>query len=238
MLMVLIRALVMYVVVMVAMRLMGKRMIGQLQPFELAVAMLMADLAAAPLSEVGTPLLYGVLPILALLLMHSVMSLLCYRFPAVRALVSGRPTLLIKDGVIDRDQLTRQCFSISDLMEALRVAGQLDIAQVGTAILETNGQLSAFADADHRPPTTQELHIRPRPEGAPLVLLIDGRPDGENLRLLGRDEGWLRAQLRAADCAPEDTLLCTLDRQGMLHAQDYAGRIHRRRALTEAEARV
>lgn len=124
MLMVFTRATVMYVVVMITMRLMGKRMIGQLQPFELAIAMLMADLAAAPLSDIGIPLLYGVVPMLALLLAHSVITVLSYRFGWMRRLVSGRPAVVIRDGKVDHDELVRQCYSLGDLMESLRVSGR------------------------------------------------------------------------------------------------------------------
>ena len=231
MLMVFVRATVMYAVVMVTMRLMGKRMIGQLQPFELAIAMLMADLAAAPLSDIGIPLLYGVVPMLALLLAHSVITALSYRFGWVRRLVSGRPVVVIRDGKVDHDELVRQCYSLGDLMESLRVAGQMDISQVGEAILETNGQLSAFPNSDSRPPNTGEVNVHPGPEGVPLVLMLDGRPDRENLQLLGRDARWLGAQLEALGLAPECTLLCTLDRQGRIYAQDYAGNRYRAQPL-------
>ena len=228
MLMVFVRAMVMYIVVMLTMRLMGKRMIGQLQPFELAVAMLMADLAAAPLSDLGIPLLYGIVPMLALLFLHSTITLMSCKIPAVRRLVSGKATVLIKDGAIDYRELKRQCYSINDLMEALRVAGQLDIAQVGTAILETNGQLSAFPDPKYRPVNTQVMQVQPDPEGAPVVLILDGSADDENLRLLGRDADWLRAQLGALGLTCGRTLLCTLDAGGALYAQDYDGRRYRR----------
>lgn len=238
MLMVFVRATVMYLVVMITMRLMGKRMIGQLQPFELAVAMLMADLAAAPLSDLGTPLLYGIVPMLALLFTHSVITVLCCKFPSLRRIVSGKPALLIKDGAIDYGEMVRQCYSINDLMEALRVAGQLDISQVGTAILETNGQLSAFPDAKYRPVNASEMHISPDPEGAPTVLILDGRADDENLKLLRRDVRWLRGQLAEFNLPAERTLICTLDRQGNLYAQDYTGASYKRRALTKEQAKV
>lgn len=133
MLMVFVRAAVMYVIVMITMRLMGKRMIGQLQPFELAVAMLMADLAAAPLSDLGTPLLYGIVPMFALLFTHSVITVLSCKLPSLRRIVSGKPAVLIKDGAIDYDEMVRQCYSINDLMEALRAAGQLDVSQVNSS---------------------------------------------------------------------------------------------------------
>lgn len=233
MLMVFVRAMVMYIVVMLTMRIMGKRMIGQLQPFELAVAMLMADLAAAPLSDLGIPLLYGIVPMLALLFVHSTITLLSCKLPVVRRLVSGKATVLIKDGVIDYQELKRQCYSINDLMEALRVAGQLDVSQVGTAILETNGQLSAFPDPRFRPVNTQEMNVRPDPEGAPVVLMLDGRADDENLRLLGRDMHWLRARLDDLGLEARRTLLCTLDPGGVLYAQDYAGGRYRRQLPKE-----
>lgn len=238
MLMVFVRAAVMYVIVMITMRLMGKRMIGQLQPFELAVAMLMADLAAAPLSDLGTPLLYGIVPMFALLLTHSVITVLSCKLPSLRRIVSGKPAVLIKDGAIDYDEMVRQCYSINDLMEALRAAGQLDVSQVGTAILETNGQLSAFPDSKYRPANTSELHISPDPESVPTVLMLDGRADDENLALLGRDGRWLRDQLATFNLPAERTLICTLDRMGNLYAQDYTGASYKKRALTKEQAKV
>lgn len=235
MLMVFTRATVMYVVVMVTMRLMGKRMIGQLQPFELAIAMLMADLAAAPLSDIGIPLMYGVVPMLALLLAHSVISALSYRFGWVRRLVSGRPSVVIRDGKIDHAELVKQCYSLGDLMEALRAAGHMDISQVGEAVIETNGQLSACPTSDNRPPNTGEMDIHPGPEGVPLVLMLDGKPDRENLNLLGRDAHWLNSQLEALKLSPKRTLLCTLDRQGRIYAQDYAGNRYRAQPLSRED---
>lgn len=238
MLMVFVRAAVMYVIVMITMRLMGKRMIGQLQPFELAVAMLMADLAAAPLSDLGTPLLYGIVPMFALLFTHSVITVLCCKFPSLRRAVSGKPAVLIKDGAIDYKEMVRQCYSINDLMEALRVSGQLDISQVGTAILETNGQLSAFPDAKYRPVSACEMHLSPDPEGAPTVLMLDGRADDENLELLGRDARWLRDRLAEFNLPAERALICTLDRMGNLYAQDYSGASYKKKVLTKEQAKV
>ena len=104
----------------------------------------------------------------------------------------------------------------------MRAAGQLDVSQVGTAILETNGQLSAFPDSKYRPANTSELHISPDPESVPTVLMLDGRADDENLALLGR----------------ERTLICTLDRMGNLYAQDYTGASYKKRALTKEQAKV
>lgn len=238
MLMVFVRATVMYLVVMLTMRLMGKRMIGQMQPFELAVAMLIADLAAAPLNDLGIPLLYGLVPMLALLLSHSVMTLLCCKFPAVRQLISGKPAVMIKDGAIDYSEMVKQCYSINDLMEALRVAGQLDISQVGTAILETNGQLSAFPDPRYRPVNTHEMNVRPAPEGAPLVLILDGRADNENLKLLDRDPRWLRDELSEFGLTCERTLLCMLDKQGEMYAQDYDGARYRKSVLPKEKTGI
>ena len=118
-----VRALVLYVLVILLMRLMGKRQIGQLQPFELVFTVIIADLAATPMSDVGIPLLYGVLPMAALMLCYAIFSLLVLKCEKARELLSGRPTILVKDGVIDQKAMEKQGFTIPALMEQVRERG-------------------------------------------------------------------------------------------------------------------
>ena len=148
------RAMFLYGVMILTMRLLGKRQLGEFQPFEFALTILLADIISGPIGSVSTPLLYGVLPVMAVIVVHGVLTIACMKSDKLRAVISGKPTLVISRGVIDRKELNRLCLSLSDLLEGLRGAGFLDPTEVGTAVVEANGTISAFADAQKRPPNT------------------------------------------------------------------------------------
>ena len=169
------RAIFLYVVLILTMRLLGKRQLGEFQPFEFALTILLADIISGPIGSVSTPLLYGVLPVMAVIVVHGVLTIACMKSDKLRAVISGKPTLVISRGVIDRKELNRLCLSLSDLLEGLRGAGFLDPTEVGTAVVEANGTISAFADARKRPPNTAELQLSPGYEGLPMILIMDGR---------------------------------------------------------------
>lgn len=217
---ILVRAILLYVLMIFVMRLMGKRQLGQLQPFELVITLLIADIAATPMADVGTPLLYGVLSILALLLMHTVFSLLSIRSEKFRAFLCGTPSILVKQGVIQVDELRRLCFDLSDLLEGLRSQGILNPSEVGSAILETNGTLTVFPAGAHRPVTPTDLGIDPGYEGIPLTLVLDGALQVHNLKQAGLDEAWLAKQLQKMGLSGiEQVFFSSLDTQGKLFVQ-------------------
>lgn len=213
------RSIFLYLVAVAALRMMGKRQVGQLQPFELVVVIMIAELAATPMSSVGVPLLWGILPMAALILCHGIITFLDMRFPAFAKLLSGEPTVLIRDGVLCESALRRSGVSLQDLMEAMRLAGQLDIAQVGTAILEPSGQISVFPRAVNRPVTPQDIGCRVMEDRLPLPLILDGEIHPDNLAHAGLNEQQLSVLIMEMGLgSPRQVLLLTLN-NGRLHAQ-------------------
>lgn len=231
------RAIFLYVVLILTMRLLGKRQLGEFQPFEFALTILLADIISGPIGSVSTPLLYGVLPVMAVIVVHGVLTIACMKSDKLRAVISGKPTLVISRGVIDRRELNRLCLSLSDLLEGLRGAGFLDPTEVGTAVVEANGTISAFADAGSRPPTTREMQLSPGYEGLPMILIMDGRLQEKNLRTTGKDKAWLTGLLSGRALSAESVYLASLDTRGFLTLQMRDDTLIRFRALSEGEVR-
>lgn len=236
------RAILLYAFSVTAMRVMGKRQIGQLQPYELVSAILIADLVSEPMSGAETPLLYGIVPVLALVLMHSLIGLIGMKSPAFRRLLNGSARVLIRDGSIQYDALRQVCMPVSDLMETVRASGILSLGDVQTAVLETNGVLSVFPRAAQRPATTREMGVSAPEEALPHVLISDGVwRDGE-LAAAGISRGQLNEVLRQQGIAAgRDVLLCALDSGGTLYIQPrgagrQALRVSWREAVKCAEA--
>ena len=220
MLTIFVRAILLYGLSVLAVRLMGKREIGQLQPYELVAAILIADLVAEPMSGAETPLLYGVIPVCALVLMHSLFGLLGMKSPGFRRLLNGSARVLVEDGSIRYDELRHVCLTVSDLMEVVRTAGILNIADVQTAVLETNGTVSVFPRGGQRPVTLGDMGLTPPEEEMPHVLISDGMYRENEMRQAGVEREKLDAFLRAHGVdADERVLLCVLDGQGRLFWQ-------------------
>jgi uncharacterized membrane protein YcaP (DUF421 family) len=163
------------------------------------------------------------------------MSLLSVRFDGVRAFLSGRPQVVINKGRIDEAALDRLCLSVSDLLEGLRGAGFLDPAQVGTAIVEANGAITAFPAGSERAPKASELDIAPGYEGLPLALITGGRIQPGNLAMTGRDRHWLEALLMARGLSPKQVFFASLDTHGRMTLQLKGGELMRFAAMGESE---
>ncbi len=216
------RGALLYIVMIITMRALGKRQLGEFEPYELAMTILLADLISSPMESVSTPLLHGLLPVAAMFVVHGAITLASLRWDRFRALVSGKPALVINRGEIDQKQLDRLCLSLSDLLEGLRGAGFLDPAEVGTAIVEANGTITAFPAAGERPPKTSEMALKTGYEGLPMALITDGRVQPHNLRATGLDRDWLTGLLAARGLSPQGVFLASLDTQGRmtLHLKD------------------
>ena len=229
------RAIFLYGILILTMRLLGKRQLGEFQPFEFALTILLADIISGPIGSVSTPLLYGVLPVMAVIVVHGVLTIACMKSDKLRAVISGKPTLVISRGVIDRKELNRLCLSLSDLLEGLRSAGFLNPAEVGTAVIEANGAISAFARSDLRPPNAGELNIDPGYEGLPMILIMDGRVQPHNLQQSGHDGAWLNGLLRRRGLDVSDVYLASLDTQGQMLLQRKNGGVETFAALDPAK---
>ena len=213
------RAMLLYAVMILSMRALGKHQLGEFQPYELAFTILLADIISGPIGGVNTPLLYGLLPVAAVIVVHGVLTLICMKSDRMRAIISGKPAVVISRGVINRNELNRLCLSLSDLLAGLRSAGDLDPKQVGTAIIEANGAISAFPAAEHRPAETGDLNVQTEYEGLPLTLIMDGRAQDNNLRTAGKDRRWLTNILNGRGIACANVYLASLDTMGQMHLQ-------------------
>lgn len=214
-----IRAIILYIVVLIVMRLMGKREIGQLQPFELAISIMIADLASVPMSELGIPLTNGIVPILALLVIYMIISILNMKSVNFRKIMSGKPAILVYRGRIDEKALEKESITINELQERLRVDNIFNLGDVEYAILETNGELTVIQKPEKRALTPQDLNINPDYEGIPYDLVVEGKIMHENLKAIGKDEIWLQKQLKKFDANTENTLVATIDGKGNFFCQ-------------------
>lgn len=225
------RGMILYIVMILTMRGLGKRQLGQFQPYEFAMTILLADVISAPMESVSTPLFHGLLPVAAMFVVHGVITLWSLRSDKVRAFLSGKPAVVVSKGVIDQSELDRLCLSLSDLLEGLRGAGYLNPANVGTAIVEANGSISAFATADQRSPTNAEMNVDPGYEGLPLILIMDGRAQKNNLSMAGKDVRWLEETLSQHSLAVENAYLASLDTKGEMTVQVKNAGVQRFQAL-------
>jgi uncharacterized membrane protein YcaP (DUF421 family) len=199
------------------MRISGKQQIGQLQPYELVVAIMIADLVAIPMQNKGIPLVAGIIPVLTLLISQLVLSYLSMKSLRARVIICGTPTILIEKGKILTSQLQKERYNINDLLEELRVKGYPNIADVEYAILETNGSLSVIPKSDKRPVTPKDLNITPEYEGLPLPIIIDGRIMHQNMQKAGIDLAWLDEQLKIWNIkSVKEVLFASLDSDKVL----------------------
>lgn len=214
-----VRAVILYIIVLVVMRFMGKREIGQLQPFEFVIAIMIADLAIVPMSEIGIPIINGIIPILGLLVMHLLISYINLKSIKMRALICGKPSILIYRGHINEDIMIKERFTINELQEKIRSMGVDSIADVEFAILETSGQISVIQKPEKRNTKPEDFGIMPEYEGIAYDLVIDGVVMNENLQLLNKDYEWLKREVEKFGYEPEDALIVTINAQDEIFSQ-------------------
>lgn len=192
------RTLILFIALLIMMRLMGKRQIGQLQPYEFALTLIAADLATTPMSDINTPLLWGILPIYVLLIAGVALSLLSLKSVKMRRLICGKPRMLIERGVILEDSLRAVRYTINDLLEQLRSKDIFDVAQVYYAVLETNGEISIIQKSAFRPMVPDDLSFTPPQEEAPVVLVMDGTIQKENLVFIQKSDSGIKKNIEKA----------------------------------------
>lgn len=189
------RTIILYILITAGVRLMGKRQVGELEPSELVLSLIIADLASVPMQDYGIPLLTGIVPILTLLSLTMILSVLTMKSVRFRAIMCGRPSVIICNGAVNQREMAKNRLTVDELLEELRGKGYTDLAQIKYAILETNGLLSILPYANQKPPTARDLKISVEEGGLPRVVVSDGRLLEHNLKLLGHDRPWLDRQL-------------------------------------------
>ena len=217
---VLIRTIILYLLVILSMRLMGKKQIGELEPFELAITIMISELASLPMQDSRIPLLHGIVPILTLLILQNLFSLIQLKSEKIRSLINGEPSILIEKGKIDFQELKNQRFNINDLMEELRLQGYYDLENIEYAILETSGQLSIIPKTGESPVTKKDLSLQFTQERLPVTLILDGKINKNNLKLIKKDAKWLENKLKKDNISSYDELLIAiLNSKGNLYYQ-------------------
>lgn len=219
---VMLRTIILYFLVVLTMRSMGKRQIGQLQPFELVIAIMISELASLPMQDTRIPLLHGIIPIITLLILEIILSVLQLKSEKSRSILCGEPTILINKGKIDVKAMRNQRININDLMEELRLKNFFNVEDVEYAILETSGQLSLIPKTPLSAPTKQDLNINAKQETIPVTLISDGKVNIKNLSIIHKDANWLMNTLKKNGIAsPKEVFLALLDTSGEFYYQRY-----------------
>lgn len=209
---VLIRTCILYFLVVLALRLMGKRQIGELQPHELVITIMISDLATSPMQDTRQPLLQGIVPIITLLILEITISIISLKSNVARRIFDGSPSILIYQGKINKKALRNQNFSVEDLLEEIRNNGDLDISDIAFAILESNGKLSLI--------TTKDQNKKPSEMSIPIVLMLNGKSNKEALKRINKSEEWLITEINNKGYPIENVFLAMLDSSGQIYIQD------------------
>ena len=210
------RTLFLYLVLIFAVRLMGKRQIGEMEPAEFVVTMLVANLAAIPMQDGAIPLYSGLVPILTVLGMELVLSGLILRSVRLRQLLCGKPVILIDNGKILQENLKSARINLDELSGQLRAKDVLDIRTVQFAILETSGDLSVFPYPKEKPASAKDAGVQATGQHLPVTVVEDGYLSRENLERAKKDEKWLEKVLSQHNCGIQDTFLLTVDESGQV----------------------
>lgn len=211
------RAIFLYLVLVLSIRLMGKRQIGQMEPAEFVVTMLLANIAAVPMQNNSIPLLTGLVPILTVLGIELILSVLTLRSIRIRKLFCGKPVLLMSDGKILEDNLRQTRVNLDELTEHLREQGIFDLSTVKYAILETDGEISTMLYSKFSPAPAKDASVPVTDTELPYTIISYGKILHENLALCNLDAVWLTQQLQQRNCPAEDVLLMTVDRRGKIY---------------------
>lgn len=208
------RAVLIYIVVIFAIRVMGKRQVGDLQPGELVITILISEVAVMPLEDRNQPILAGIVAIFVLVIMEIFTSVVTMKWFAARKVINGRSAIIINDGQVDKAAMKRLRITVPDLMELLRCQNVFDISTVAYAILETNGQLSVLLKMADQAATRQDVGAKPPKQGYPALVISDGIILQDSAALVGVDEKHIEALLSKKGLTKDRVFLMTLDRYG------------------------
>lgn len=189
------RTVILYICVVTAMRIMGKRQMGELQPAEFVIALMISELATIPIESNDIPIMHGIIPIFALVVLELLCSVLILKSEVLRKIITGSPMQIIKDGRFLMEKLKRLRISIDDVTEQLRLEGYSSISQIDSAIIETNGQLSVIPKEEERPVVCRDLNLSPQQTHVPHTVISNGKLRKDNLEGAGVSEEWLKKKL-------------------------------------------
>ena len=205
-----IRTVIIFSATLLVMRLMGKRQIGEMQPYELVITLIIADLACIPMADNSIPLLYGIVAILTVYLLHQVVCLIDLNFDKAKKIVSGEPSLVLNKNGIDDTQLKKNNLDVSDLIESLRVEGYFSLDAVDYALYEAEGTFSALPNPNYQN----------KQNSLPVLLIHDGKIDEKNVALTGRTPSYFLNIVKQHGCKKlKELLVLTVDGNGKIYMQ-------------------
>ncbi|MBQ5315144.1 MAG: DUF421 domain-containing protein [Oscillospiraceae bacterium] len=207
-----IRSVIVYLFIIFSVRIMGKRQIGELQPSELVVTILVSNIATLPVEDVSVPLFAGLIPVAVLVCLDVIMSGITLKSRRIRGIVSGNPKVIIKDGVIDQKVIKELRFTADDILEALHGYGIFDVSEVHFAIAETTGKISVLQKFSYRTPVNSDMNIKGKDMNPPAVIINDGVLIEDALSSINKGEGWLEKVLKEKNLRRKDIFLMTCDK--------------------------
>ena len=221
-----IRTLLLYICVIVALRIMGKRQIGELEPSELVITILVSELAAIPMQDLGVPLLSGVIPIVTLISLEILVSFVSLKSIRLRRLLNGRPAIIIRSGQLDRHKMQQMRITVDEVLEALRENNIGSISEVKYGVIEPSGQLSYVLQTPYRPTTAEMLNLSPQDSGLPYIVISDGHIIHQNLQKLNKTVSDIEKLVHKSKIdSVKDVFLMTLDDCGNQFIQAKEGRV-------------
>lgn len=224
MLTIIIRSIIIYLIVLLVFRLMGKRQLGQMQPFELVLTLIIADLATIPMAEVSVPVLHGIIPLLTLVVLHFMLTLLSRNSQWFSKVISGKPVIVINPKGIDYNAMKRLNLSTDDLYASLRECGYFTISQVQYAIMETNGKVSVMPKSEYAPSTNKDNKNEVEESFIPIILISEGKIMKDNLKVAKLDEKQVENILKEQKVkSTKEVLLLSVDQTGQGYLQTLKG---------------
>lgn len=222
MLTIVVRAIIIYLVVLFLYRLMGKRQLGQMQPFELVLTLIIADLATIPMAEVSVPVLHGIVPLLTLVILHFVLTFLSKISNKFASFLSGKPVIVINPDGIDYKALKNLNISVDDVFEAIRGCGYFKIEQIQYAIMETNGKMSVLPKSQYAPVTVEDMQLETKKSAIPINIINEGKIVKDNLPIADINETDVKNILERAKIKKvKDVLILTVDKNGAVYIQKF-----------------
>lgn len=224
MLNVIIKAILIYMFIMLTMRLMGKRQVGQLQPFDLVISIIIAEVASIPMANAGIPITYGIAPIITLLFLHNLLAFIMSKSEKARALFSGKAEFIIYQGKIDKRIMKEIDYNLNDLIEQLRIKNIVNLNDIEYAVLETNGQLSVILKPEKAPLTPSDMSMIPENKGFHFAVILDGKANQKNMALSQVNINQLKQAVKQMGFESiENVFIATVNDAGEVFAQDQKG---------------
>lgn len=215
-----IRSIIIYFLVLIVFRLMGKRQLGQMQPFELVLTLILADIATIPMTEISTPILHGVVPLLTLLVVHYTITLLSRFSTKFSDMISGKPVIVINQDGVDYKAVKKLNLTIDDITESLRGAGYFSFDEVLFAIMETNGKMSVLPKAQNSPLVKEDMKIKSEENSLPVTIISEGKVIKENFEQVKVPEEKIMKYVKNLGISIKKILIFTLDNNGLIYFQE------------------